>query len=186
MQGKGSGTTALQPELLSKESAFNAMIFGRRFSTTSQAIVTGQTVLAATTPTFMIRNPSTGTRRVILRSISLTSVDRQGLRADIHVVLDTADRFSAGGSAITPSNMNGESSVASLVSFLVNPTATAPGAGTRNIISTAIDTNANAVPSMIFFKDGLLIPHPGSLLVYTVRTPQAPEWRFAFEWEEIA
>ncbi len=164
------------------------MIFGRRFVATHQTlggVITGQTALADTTPTFMIRNSSTATRRLILRSISLTSVDNQNQRGDVYVVLDTTDRFSAGGTSHTPQNMNGDVTTASATSFLSNPTATAAGAGTRIVMSTAVDTRNNAIPFMILFKDGLLIPKPGSLLVYTVRNV-APEWRFAFEWEEIA
>lgn len=188
MQGKGSGTTALTPEIVSKESGFNAMIFGRRFVATHQTLggtVSGQTALSATTPTFMIRNASTATRRIILRSISLTSIDNQNQRADIYVVLDTTDRFSAGGTSHIPQNMNGESTIASATSFLSNPTATAAGAGTRIVMATSVDTRNNAIPAMILFKDGLLISTPGSLLVYTVRNV-APVWSFAFEWEEIA
>lgn len=173
-----------------RESAFAASLRGRRFYSTHQTpntAITAQASFVATTPTFLLRQAATSVR-VILRSISIFIVNTPTDDVRITVAIDTADRFSAGGTSHTPQNANEESATASgITSFLSNPTATAAGAGTRYLMNTLID---NSAPSTITinFKDGVLLSTTASLLVYVFgnggATPADVYW--VAEWEEVA
>jgi hypothetical protein len=175
----------LQP----RESGWPASRRGRRFVATHQTLgteITAQTAFLATTPTFLMRQAAS-TRRIILRSIEIVQTNKPGSITEVEVVLDTADRFSAGGTAVTPQNVNEESAVASaLTSFLFNPTATAAGAGTRKIFSGAYDNASFGGSITIDFKDAVIMGTTSSLLVYVVDTGgTAPAVKFNFEWEEL-
>lgn len=176
------------PSINTRRDGFIAANAGRRFSATNPTLgspITGQIGFAATTPTFLLRQ-SAATRRIVLRTINLGLAAGAGGSFRVAVVIDTADRFSAGGTSVTPQNMNTGSAIASAVTgFLINPTATAAGAGTR-IISTISGPVANGTNISVNFSDGLLIGTTGSLLVYATSTAaSAPSLLFTFEWEEI-
>lgn len=182
--GNEAGLFAYAP----RQDAFPASRRGRRFYTTHQTLgtfITGQTSIANTTPTFLLRQ-SGATVRAILRSITLTQMGTvAGGTIFIAVVLDTADRFSAGGVAITPQNVSGDSATASAItSFLTNPTATAAGAGTRVIVQTGAPATLGTI-TQILFNDGVIVPTTGALLVYTQAGTTGPSWGFVEEWEEI-
>jgi hypothetical protein len=185
LQDGVTGAYVLQP----RESAFPASRSGRRFYTTHQTpgtVVTGQTSFVATTPTFLLRQAAS-TRRVILRSIMLSQDGTvAGGKINVAVVLDTADRFSAGGTAIVPQNPSGPSAVASAItSFLFNPTATAAGGGTRVLVQAAAVAALGSVLS-IDFKDGVIVGTTGALLIYTWAATTGPSWQIILEWEEVA
>lgn len=161
---------------------------GRAFFATHQTpgtVVTGQTSFVDTTPTFLMRQAASS-RRIVPRSIALTLAGTApGGTVTIVVAIDTTDRLSAGGTAVTPQNANEDSATASvLTAFLTNPTATAAGAGTRYLIATAI---AVTVPTLIQIdlKDGALVGITGSLLVYTFAATTGPSWYFTFKWSEV-
>jgi len=173
-----------------RESAFAAGLRGRRFYSTHQTpntAITAQASFVATTPTFMLRQAATAVR-VILRSITLFIINTPTDDVRVTVTIDTADRFSAGGTSHTPQNVNEESATASgITSFLSNPTATAAGAGTRYLVNALLDNTAPSRLS-IDFKDGVLLSTTASLLVYVFgnggATPADVFW--IFEWEEVA
>lgn len=170
------------------EQSSRLLFQGRRFIATHQTqgtTITGQTSFAATTPTFLLRQNAT-TVRVVIRNIALTTMGTApGGNVNIAVVVDTANRFSAGGAAVVPQNLNEASATASgITSFLTNPTATAEGATHRVVTQTGIGTT---VPTTVFidYKDGLFLSVTSSLLVYTWAASTAPSWLFNFEWSEL-
>jgi hypothetical protein len=173
-----------------RESAFVASRRGRRFYSTHQTpntVITAQASFVATTPTFMLRQAATAVR-VILRSITLFIVNTPTDDVRVTVEIDTADRFSAGGTSHTPQNVNEESATASgITSFLSNPTATAAGAGTRYLVNALVDNTAPSRLS-IDFKDGVLLSTTASLLTYVFGNGGATpaDVFFVFEWEEVA
>jgi hypothetical protein len=181
---QAAGLYVYQP----RETAFPATTQGRRFYVTHQTVgtvVTGQTAFLATTPTFLMRQ-ALSIVKIVLRSITLSQVGTvAGGFITFAVVLDTADRFSVGGTAVTPQNVNEESAAASaLTSFLFNPTATAAGAGTRVLVQTSAGASLGTVTS-IEFKDGVFMGTTSSLLVYAFAATTGPSLYFTFEWEEV-
>lgn len=173
-----------------RESAYVASRVGRRFYVTHQTpntVISAQASFVATTPTFLLRQSATAVR-VVLRSITITVVNTPTDDVRITVAIDTADRFSAGGTSVTPQNANEESATASgITSFLTNPTATAAGAGTRYLVNDLID-NLPASSWTVQFKDGVLLSTTASLLVYVFGNggATAADVFFTFEWEEVA
>lgn len=170
-----------------RESAFTATVQGRRFTVTHQTIgtfVTGQTGFVDTTPTFMLRLSGPATKKDIFRSLSLSQANTPGGFVTIAVVLDTADRFSAGGTLVTPQNLNEESATAAVSTFRFNPTATAAGAGTRVIATVTAPASVGATTE-IDFEDGIFMGTVSTLLVYTFAATTAPQWAFDFEFEEV-
>jgi len=188
-QGISTAPTLIVPELVSRRNAFNATRFGRRFVVTDQtpnAPVTAQVGFLATTPTFLLRQVLS-TRKIIFRSFSISLLANAGGAAlRVIVALDTADRFSAGGTAVTPQNLNEESATASaLTSFLVNPTATAAGAGTRYITHIGTPTTAG-VNLLVDYSDGVFLGTTGAILIYCfVTVGTAPSIFYTCEFEEI-
>lgn len=173
-----------------RESAFGASVRGRRFYSTHQTpntVITAQASFVATTPTFMLRQAATAVR-VILRNFTIFVTNTPTDDVRVTVMIDTADRFSAGGTSHTPQNTNEESATASgITSFLSNPTAIAAGAGTRVLVNGLIDNVATTRIS-IDFKDGVLLSTTASLLVYVFgnggATPADVMW--IGEFEEVA
>lgn len=168
-------------------SSYRASRLGKLFAATHQTpgtVVTGQTSFVATTPTFLLRQ-NAGTKKVALESIELTLVGTApGGDVSITVAIDTADRFSAGGTSVTPQNVNTDSVTASgITSFLYNPTATAAGGGTRYVWNGSA---GQAVPTFFTIPadDGWLVGTTGAVLVYTWAATTGPSWYFTFHWKE--
>jgi hypothetical protein len=171
----------------SRESAFMASSRGKRFAITHQTpgtLTTCQTSFVATTPSFMLRVNSASVR-TILRSLSLSLDNTPGGNVYITLAIDTADRWSAGGNAWTPQNMNEESVTAAVALFYDTPTASAAGAGTRYIMTTI----APPVPGSMInidLKDGLLLgPTAATLLIYVWAATTAPQVILNGEYEEV-
>ena len=181
-------TLAGLPAINTRRDGFIAANAGRRFTATNPVFgtpITGQIGFLDTTPTFLLRQAAS-TKRVVLRTINLGLAAGAGGSFRVAIVIDTVDRFFAGGTGVTPENTNSDSAVASAVSaFVVNPTATAAGVGTRVISSVAAPVSLGT--NIEFnFADGLLIGKTGSLLVYATSTiASAPSLLFTSEWEEI-
>jgi hypothetical protein len=180
-------TSAGLPSINTRRDGFIAANAGRRFTTTNVfgTPVTGQIGFTDTTPTFLLRQ-SASTKRVVLRTINLGLAAGAGGSFRVAIVIDTADRFSAGGTSLTPENTNtGSATPSAVTAFLLNPTATAAGVGTRPISHVAASAS-NGTNITFNFGDGVLIGTTGSLLVYaTSMIASAPSLFFTFEWEEI-
>lgn len=168
---------------------------GRRYCVTHQTIataVTGQTSFDATTPTFLIYQTSAeGIRQLCLSGLELCQAGTVA-GGIIHVViaLDTTNRFSAGGTAVTPQNALVDSSNAQYAnaagfSFKYNATASAAGSGTRYIKHYTVAPNSSApVPFALDTEDSIQIGKTGSILVYTYAATTGPTWHFNFEVNE--
>jgi len=173
-----------------RRDAYDASVRGRRFIATN--IINTPIVLPVgfvdTTPTLMLRLSAT-TRKVTFRSIIFSLTTAGGTPAD-HVrmilVLDTTDRWSAGGTVHTAYSMNEESPILSVVTaFYSLPTATAAGVGVRpeTHIATA---NTVGVPFGINYGDGLILGKTSSLLFYIfTMAGTAAQGLFTVEWDEM-
>lgn len=179
-----AGEYVLQP----RESGFAATRMGRRFIGTAQnqTPVTGQASFVATTPTILLNN-SASTRKVILRSIQLYQVNAPTSAPRVHIVIDTANRFSAGGTSVTPQNANTQSATASAVTgFREAPTATAAGAGTRFIFNGIMPSAAVGASLSLSFNDEHIIGTTGSLLIYIFNATTVFSGFYRIDWEEVA
>jgi hypothetical protein len=174
--------------LAPRADGYAAVSRGRRFFTTHQTPgtgVTAQTSFVATTPTFLLNNAA-ATRAAILRAIIISqSGIVAGGNVNYSVAIDSANRYSSGGTAVVPQNGNADSAVASAVTaFRFNPTATAAGAGTRYVAEAVVPASLGTLTSFLF-ADGLFVGTTGSILFYAFAAVVAPTLRFVFEWEEV-
>lgn len=168
----------LQPR---RDGYYSAKI-GQSFATAHQTPstdVTGQTSFDATTPTFLFYQAAAA-NRVILRDLCLSLVGTAP-GGVVHVALatDTANRFSAGGTAVVPQNTSGLSTVAAGVTFRYNATASAAGAGTRYLRKWSVPAGLGAIICPAF-DDEVIIGATGSILVYTWAGTTGPTWAFSF------
>jgi hypothetical protein len=165
------------PNWLARANAYGSCVGGRRFSVAHQTpgtTFTGQTSFAATTPTFLI-NQSSGSHRVVLSNFALCQ-DGAAAGGTIHIALaiDSASRYSSGGTAITPQATAMPSALSAGFSFRANPTASSPSAA-RILYEWTQPAWLGSVfnPDLM---DGVLIGYTGSILVYTWAATTAPTW----------
>jgi hypothetical protein len=141
----------------------------------------------STTPQIMLRNNSSS-KRVSIRSLSVSMAlaNAGGEYIHVHVVLDSVDRYSAGGTAVTPKNLNSDVATASaLTAFYENPTATAAGGTARFITNFAI-SKLVASHLILSADSGVIIGTTGSLLLYLRNTSgNVGQWYYNVFWEEI-
>ena len=165
---------------------YHALKDGLLFKATHQTpgtAVTGQTSFVATTPTFLMQT-SADTRRIVGLSLWLSQAGTvAGGTIDIVLAIDTAARYSSGGTAVTPQNSNTDNTTASGADFYYNPTASAAGSGTRYIWASTVSASLGTVTTYDF-EDGLGVGTTGSILVYTWAATTGPTWRFGAEWLE--
>jgi len=171
-----------------RESGFIAAANARRFAWSHQTPgtrVTGQTSFVATTPTFLLAN-SAATKCVILRSLCLTQAGSvAGGDISITVAIDSAYRWSTGGTAVVPANTSCDTATASgLTKAVTNPTATAAGAGTRYLGTKVVPAEIGRTTTLEF-RDGVIMRATGSIAVYTWAATTGPSWEFAGDWEEF-
>ena len=172
-----------------RESGWLSSNLGRRFIATSQtagAALTAQAAFVATTPTLMLRQSAGATETEVIRSISISSFAALPAGIRVVVMLDPDDRFSAGGTSVTPQNPNEGSAAASgITSFLENPTATAADADERIIYNEGFAGGIGA-KLVIEFLDELILSGVGTLLVYVFDSAGAvaPTIAYNEEWEE--
>jgi hypothetical protein len=163
------GTPGAAVGVDSRESGYFSAIENRRFSFTHQTpgtLITAQATFAATTPTLILYNSAGNGTTIILRTVRVTVLEATTAPVFISVAIDTADRFSAGGTVITGQNWNEASAVAYPgTAFRFNATASAAGAGTRYLWTDAIPTGIGASIT-ISFRDGVIVSGVGSVLVY--------------------
>ncbi|KAF0244418.1 MAG: hypothetical protein FD180_2539 [Planctomycetota bacterium] len=158
--------------------AYGSCAGGRRFAVAHQTpgtTITGQTSFVATTPTFLIRQAS-AEHRVVLSNFALCQAGTAaGDLIHILVAIDTSDRYSSGGTLITPQATAAPSSLAAGFTFRYNPTASSAGGGTRYLYewTQAVYSGGIFNPDM---HDGVLIGFTGSILVYTWAATTAPTW----------
>lgn len=158
--------------------AYSSCIGGRRYAVTHQTpgtTVTGQTSFVATTPTFLISQANSNGRRVILSNFALCQDGTPaGGAINILVAIDPADRYSSGGTAITPQATMADSDFSPGFSFRFNPTASAPST-VRYLYHWKQPVYAGSVfnPDL---HDGLAIGQTGSILIYTWASSTAPTW----------
>jgi hypothetical protein len=153
----------------SRESGYFTSIRERRFSFTHQTpgtLITAQATFVATTPTLLLYNSAGNATTIVLRTVRVTVLEATTAPVFISVAIDTADRFSAGGTVITGQNWNEASAVAYPgTAFRFNATATAAGAGTRYLWTDAIPAGIGGSIT-ISFRDGVVVTGVGSILVY--------------------
>lgn len=172
---------------------------GRIFSVTHQtpsSDVTGGTSFSATAPTFLIYGANLARRGVLRRMRLCQSGTVAGGPIFIAIAIDTASRFSSGGTAVVPQNYNASKTIAATYTALTGATATSAGTGTRYLEPL---TAAASLGSMVeidfsefFGEDGLIFTgagatagtYTGSLLVYTWAATTGPSWKFKLEYLE--
>jgi hypothetical protein len=152
-----------------RESGAAATLKGNRYSFTHQTpgtLITAQATFVATTPTLLLYNSAGNATTIILRTVRVVVLEATVAPVMICVAIDTADRFSAGGTVITGQNWSEASAIAYPgTAFRFNATATAAGAGTRYLWTDAIPTGLGGSIT-IGFKDGILVSGVGSILIY--------------------
>jgi len=179
--------------LLDRGGAYASAKSGRRFAVSHQTPgtgVAGQTSFSVTTPTFLLYQAA-GPRRVVLSSLNLSLVSpAPGGPVNVLVALDRTNRYSSGGTPVTPQNFLADSADPADAntagfSFRTNPAATAAGAGAdvpryayHWLISPTI---MSPVPLSVDFGDGAVIGQTGSILIYTWASTTAPSWVFGFD-----
>jgi hypothetical protein len=185
-----SGETSFAGFVEGRESGYHSSNRGRRFIATSQtagATLTAQAAFVATTPTLMLRQAAGATETEVVRSISISSFATLPAGIRVVVMLDPDDRFSAGGTSVTPQNPNEGSAAASgITSFLENPTATAADADERIIYNEGFAGGIGA-KLVLEFKDELILAGVGTILVYVFDSAgaTAPTIAYNWEWEEF-
>jgi len=157
--------------------AYASAVGGRRFAVAHQTPgtqITGQTSFVATTPTFLIYQ-SAAAHRLVLSNFALCQ-DGTPAGGTIHiaVAIDSASRFSTGGTAITPQATAMPSALSAGFTFKYNATATSPSAA-RILYEWTQPVWGGSVfnPDL---HDGVLIGFTGSILVYTWASTVAPTW----------
>jgi hypothetical protein len=134
-----------------------------------------------------LRNPSSSAKRLVLSRLTLVQTGTvAGGAVHVALVLDTTDRFASGGTAVTPVNPNGHSSIASAATMYDNGSAitvSAAGAGTRLVLNDVVDADLNTVSSYDL-EDAIITPVPGSFLVYAWAATTGPTFKWALEWYE--
>lgn len=167
---------------------FAAARRGKRFYGTHQTpgtLITAQTSFVATTPTLMYRINSAAIRAII-RSINISVANTPGGVVYVTLAIDTADRWSAGGTLVTLQNSNEESATAAVGLFYTNPTATAAGGGTRYLGTWIVPASA-AANYDVDVADGILLgPTASTLLVYVWSATTAADLVFTVDLEEVA
>lgn len=164
-------------QYLDRSNAYGSCIGGRRFSVAHQTpgtTVTGQTSFVATTPTFLL-NQANAAHRLVLSNFALGQIGTAA-GGTIHVALaiDSADRYSSGGTAITPQATAMPSAASAGFTFRFNPTASSPSA-----VRYLYEWTQPAFIGSVFnpdLLDGVLIGFTGSILVYTWASSVAPTW----------
>jgi hypothetical protein len=165
-------------QLVDRAKAYSTCIGGRRYAVAHQTpgtTIVGQTSFVATTPTFLINQANSNGRRIVLSNFALCQDGTPaGGVINILVAIDPADRYSSGGTAITPQATMADSDYAAGCSFRYNPTATSPSTA-RILYQWTQPVWAGAVfnPDL---QDGVAIGQTGSILIYTWAATTAPTW----------
>jgi hypothetical protein len=153
-----------------RASGFAAARRGKRFVTANQTPGTDVTVpvvgaFDATKPLLMLRVNSAAIRAIV-RSLKVQLTNTPGSLVRLQLCIDTADRYSAAGTAVVPQNTNEESVTAAVALAYETPTASAAGAGTR-YLQPGILNPVQGEEAEFNLEDGVLLgPTAATLLVY--------------------
>jgi hypothetical protein len=172
----------------SRESGFAAARRGKRFNVTNSTVataITAQLAFVATTPTLMLRVDSAAIRAII-RSFSISLANTPGGVTTVIAIMDTADRYSAAGTAVTPQNTNEESVTAAVSKFYENPTASAAGGGTRVLGHWTIPASVGSILDLEFEDSDLLGPTAATFMLYVFAPVTAPQLYYHGDLEEVA
>lgn len=162
---------------LDRGKAYSSCAGGRRFSVAHQTpgtTITGQTSYVATTPTFLIYQDSAA-HRAVLSNFALCQAGTPAVDLiHVAVAIDSTNRYSSGGTSITPQATAMPSDLSAGFSFRFNPTASSPSAA-RILYEWTQPVWAGSVfnPDL---HDGILIGFTGSILIYTWAATVAPTW----------
>jgi hypothetical protein len=173
-----------------RESGFAAARRGKRFIMTGQApgtLITGGTAFVATAPALMLRINSAN-YRAIIRSLAISIGNTPGGPVYIAVALDTADRYTSGGGAVTPVNTNEESATATGVLAYDNSVAivaAAAGATTRYVVNDIISATPGTIYECSFADEILMGPTASTLLVYVWAATTAPQFTYGIDFEDV-
>ena len=170
-----------------RQDGYYTSLRGRRYVVTNAAggTVTGTVGFTATAPVIMI--VAGGANELIMRRLVISNQDTTGATVPERVVVvsDTVDRFSAGGTTRTPATLNGGNAIASTAARVLDGaiTATAAGAGTRTIELRTLGLGSVA-PNEFLFRDALIIPAGGTMLVYVTSATAAVTFVYVYEYED--
>lgn len=174
-------------QYIPRESAYVASFYGRRFVMSGEGNASPLTNgFAATAPSVVV--VAGAMSEFIVRKISAALGVVAGTPpAFARLVIDTANRYSSGGTSRTAFNKNGGSATASALAQVrdnaVAIVATAAGAGTREMGEKPFE---NVVGKGVewYEEDGLIIPAGGSLLLYCHAGAATGSVRWMIEGEE--
>lgn len=173
-----------------RASGYQSSRRGRRYraGTLDLTGVASRTTLLLTEPAFLI--VAGATNELIIRRITISNpIVSTATSFRALVKTDTANRYSSGGTTRTPETLNPANAVASGVAQSRESTggavivATAEGGGTRGAGAKSGNTLNGAVIEFLY-KDGLIIPAGGSLLVYIVTATTSDDVDVDIEFEE--
>lgn len=155
---------------------------GRMFAFADQtaaepANYTAQTSMVATTP-FLIFYKAAGTKRHVIKSIVLSQTGTvAGGEVKIRVAMDTANRYSSGGTALTPQNMSREWRATAITDLAVRVNATASAQTDANLDWLASYSAVAQVGNTVTIAPpgGIILDNQaGSLLVYAYAATTGP------------
>ena len=165
-----------------RDKAYDSAFGGRRFSVAHQTpgtTILGQTSFVATTPTFLINQANTNGRRLVLSNFTLNQLTPvAGGTIHIALVIDPTNRYSSGGTSITPQATMADSDLSAGFSFRFNATASAAGGGAdapRILYEWTMPIYRGGIfnPDL---HDGVGIGQTGSILIYTWAATTGPTW----------
>lgn len=152
--------------------------------------VTGQTSFATTTPTFLLRNPSTSGVICIPLYITLNqSGSVAGGDIDIIVEIDDADRFASGGTTETVLSSRPKKGRTNACTLLTGATASdAYGVRIDGItIAPDVSPAEGALQQYLWTPTSTMdiLDPASSLLVYTYAASTGPTWWWTVKWGEV-
>lgn len=167
-----------------RDSGYVASRFGRRFTVTSAGNnIAGDTAFSAISPQVLIDTDSTNDQVIKKITVSL-AVAGGATPVNVRVIIDTASRFSSGGTSRTPGNENtSDATAASGDAYLDGAVVAIAAVGAREI-GDEIMENVAGKKVVFDFEDGLIIGVDSALLVYWNSGTTAPECRYEIEFED--
>lgn len=159
---------------------------GERYAATHQTpgtgVAAGATGFVATTPTLLIYG---AVKPIVIAKIFLSQSGTVATNApNITLALDSANRFSSGGTAFGIVNTSRASSKTSTATALTGATATAAGAGTKYVANYVVPKVVGTFTDLEY-PDGLIVPAAGSFLLYTWGGSTNPTWQINVEFIEV-
>ena len=175
--------------LVTRDVGFASSFAGERWilkNPTPGTGIAGHTALTRTTPLFSIyqtdlaATPPTE-QALVLSTLTLSQVSTvAGGAITILVNVDSTNRYSSGGTALTPQRMNAERALTAGFTASSLPTLSADGATDYDVFEIQIPAVSPSVLT-IDFKDAVRIGKTGTINVYAFAATTAPTLTFAAE-----